>query len=55
MDQDQFWNLQSGRTVEEILYTASLKLEANFKYVCSLEHIFFTSFSDFSGWMVKFY
>ncbi|KAF9370724.1 hypothetical protein CPB97_002525 [Podila verticillata] len=31
MDQDQFWNLQSGRTVEEILYTASLKLEANFK------------------------
>ncbi|KAF9313219.1 hypothetical protein BG003_005481 [Podila horticola] len=31
MDQDQFWKLQSGRTVEEILFTASLKLEANFK------------------------
>ncbi|KAF9201876.1 hypothetical protein BGZ59_002469, partial [Podila verticillata] len=31
MDQDQFWKLRSGRTVEEILFTASLKLEANFK------------------------
>ncbi|KAG0013439.1 hypothetical protein BGZ82_002142 [Podila clonocystis] len=31
MDQHQFWRLRSGRTVEEILYNASLKIEANFK------------------------
>ncbi|KAI7821243.1 hypothetical protein BC939DRAFT_210763 [Gamsiella multidivaricata] len=31
MDQSQFWELRSGRTVEEILYNASLKREANFK------------------------
>ncbi|KAF9578614.1 hypothetical protein BGW38_005497, partial [Lunasporangiospora selenospora] len=31
MDQSQFWRLKSGRAVEEVLYQASLKQEANFK------------------------
>ncbi|KAF9947869.1 hypothetical protein BGZ65_008481 [Modicella reniformis] len=31
MDQSQFWKLKGGRTVEEVLYNASLKREANFK------------------------
>ncbi|KAF9159012.1 hypothetical protein DFQ26_007010 [Actinomortierella ambigua] len=31
MDSSRFWKLRSGRTVEEILYTSSLKMDANFK------------------------
>ncbi|KAI8602238.1 hypothetical protein EDD21DRAFT_372474 [Dissophora ornata] len=31
MDQSRFWELRSGRTVEEALYNASLKQKANFK------------------------
>ncbi|KAF9953643.1 hypothetical protein BGZ65_004541 [Modicella reniformis] len=31
MDKSQFWKLKSGRTVEEVLYNASLKREADFK------------------------
>ncbi|ORZ27669.1 hypothetical protein BCR41DRAFT_392126 [Lobosporangium transversale] len=31
MDRSQFWKLRSGRAVEEVLYHASMKQEANFK------------------------
>ncbi|KAF9290208.1 hypothetical protein BGZ68_007679 [Mortierella alpina] len=31
MDPSRFWKLQSGRTVEEILYSSSLNMNANFK------------------------
>ncbi|KAF9374961.1 hypothetical protein BGX21_003974 [Mortierella sp. AD011] len=46
MDQSQFWRLRSGRSVEEILFNASLKQEANFKDVLYLFRSYSSLFTE---------